>query len=97
MFVSSLGLSLVLALGCITQAAIIKTDQATLSDTNMISAISSKTLANLEYIEQFAAAAYLPENNGGNTHATNKVVYCSTGNCPDVQANMLPIVHKFYQ
>ena len=50
-------------------------------DTN--SAMLSNTLSNLAYIEQYAAAAaYVPENNGGNPHATNYVVYCSTRTCP---------------
>lgn len=97
MFVPSLGVPLVLALGCVTQAAVISRDQASFSDTNAVTAVSAKTLSNLAYIEQYAAAAYLPENNGGNPHATNKVVVCSTGTCPDVSGNMAPIAYKFHE
>ena len=74
------GVHLVLALAYGTQAA------ALLRDTNIVTAISSTTVKNMAYIEQFAAAAYCGENNGRNTHSTNKVVVCdaSCGPCPDM-------------
>ena len=99
MFVTSLKLHLVLALVCVTEAAVMIRDLATLSGSNTPTAISPKTLTNLAYIEQFAAAAYCPENNGGNTHSTNKVVVCDApcGPCPDVSGNMIPLVNRFYE
>ena len=85
-----------LALACGTQAAVLPRDPATLSAPT---AISSTTVKNMAYIEQFAAAAYCGENNGGNTHSTNKVVVCDApcGPCPDVSGNMAPINYKFYE
>lgn len=99
MFVQSLKLHLVLALVCVTEAAVIIRDPATLSGSNTPTAISSKTLTNLAYIEQFAAAAYCPENNGGNTHSTNKVVVCDApcGPCSDVSGKMIPLAYRFYE
>ena len=96
MFIDSLGLHLVLALACGTQAAVLPRDPATLSAPK---AISSTTVTNMAYIEQFAAAAYCGEKNGGNTHSTNKVVVCDApcGPCPDVSGNMAPINYKFYE
>ena len=81
-----------LALACGTQATVLPRDPATLS-------ASTATVKNMAYIEQFAAAAYCGENNGGNTHSTNKVVVCDApcGPCPDVSGNMAPINGKFYE
>lgn len=96
-FIPSLTLALVLALGCVIQAAVVIRDQVALSEIIAFTAISSKTLPFVAYIERFAAAAYFPENNGGNPDATNYVVYCSAGTCPDVQEDMVDIAYKFYE
>ena len=85
-----------LVLVCCTQAAVLSKDQATVSASAVI---SSTTVKNMAYIEQFAAAAYCGENNGGNTHSTNKVVVCDApcGPCMDVSGNMAPIDDNFYE
>ena len=58
-----------------------------------LAAIDSNILANLNFFEQFAAAAYCEGNN--NVPAGGPKLTCSSGNCPLVETNDVTTVYEF--
>ncbi len=57
-------------------------------------ALSPDLLAQLAFFEQYAAAAYCPDNN---IPSSSNVVFCSAGNCPLVQGAGAITVAEFHE
>jgi hypothetical protein len=57
-------------------------------------AISTELLSQLSFTEQYAAAAYCPENN---TPGSSSVITCGAGNCPLIEADKVTTLAEFQQ
>lgn len=57
------------------------------------SAVSQDVFNNIQFFEQFSAAAYCPGNN--NVPNGGKKLTCPAGNCPLVEADDVTTVYEF--